>query len=93
MLESDWSFNLLLKLSLLGCNNVTSSLLRQYGIGNVLYIDDRAIVCEQNDDYISWLVSSLSTSTGHYLSMDKSNLDRAQTVFIYLGIGKFLFFY
>ena len=62
--------------------------MRQYGIGNVLYIDDRAIVCDDNDDYISWLVASLSTSTGHYLSLDKSNLEKAQKVFTYLGIGK-----
>ena len=65
--------------------------MRQYGVGNVLYIDDRAIVCESNDDYISWLVSSLSTSTGHYLSLNKSHLDKAQRVFIYLGIGMFEF--
>jgi len=61
--------------------------MRQYGIGNVLYIDDRAIVCDDNDDYVSWLVVSLSTSTGHYLSLDKSNLESAQKVFTYLGIG------
>ena len=63
-----------------------SSLLRQYGVPNVLYIDDRAIVVNDEVDYLGWLVTSLSTSTGHFLSLGKSNLTEKQTQFVYLGI-------
>ena len=88
-----------------GCNNVLSSLMRQYGIENVLYIgktlprtsyrpssktktfvDDRCVLTHGPSDYICWLITSLSTSTGHFLSLNKSHLNTARDVFVYLGI-------
>jgi len=69
-----------------------ASLLRQYGVANVLYIDDRCIICNDQIDYIGWLIPALSTSTGHFLSLAKSSLTEAQTIFTYLGIGNFLFY-
>ena len=44
-----------------------------------------------NETYLGWLVASLSTSTGHFLSLNKSNLDVPQSKFTYLGIGNSLF--
>ena len=52
----------------------------------MLYIDDRAIVVNDEVDYLGWLIPSLSTSSGHFLSLGKSNLTEKQTQFIYLGI-------
>ena len=69
-----------------------SSLLRQYGIANVFYIGDRAVVVDSYADYLGWLIAALSTSTGHFLSLGKSSLTEGQTNFVYLGIGTLLFF-
>ena len=49
-------------------------------------IDDRCIIIHGSGGYICWLITSMSTSTGHFLSLNKSHLNRPQTVFVYLGI-------
>ena len=55
----------------------------------MLYIDDRAVIVDDMGDYLGWLISALSTSTGHFLSLGKSSLEKGETVFIYLGIGTY----
>lgn len=54
----------------------------------VLYFfpDDRCIVLHGLGEYICLLITSFSTSTGHFLSLNKSHLNRPQTTFVYLGI-------
>ena len=51
-----------------------------------MFLDDRCVLTHGESDYVCWLITSLSTSTGHFLSLDKSHLNRAQDVFVYLGI-------
>ena len=66
-------------------NNILASLMRQYLIPNVLYIDDRCIVVEPGEEYLGWLITSLSTSCGHFLSLHKTNVKEAKPIFNYLG--------
>ena len=47
--------------------------------------DDRCIVCEPGEEYLGWLITSLSTSCGHYLSLHKTNVKKAKPIFTYLG--------
>ena len=48
-------------------------------------VDDRCIVCEPGEEYLGWLITSLSTSCGHFLSLHKTNVKEAEAVFVYLG--------
>ena len=59
-------------------NNVLSSLMRQYGITNVLYIDDRLLLNSDNSPHLGWLLTAMATSTGHFLSLNKSELEPKQ---------------
>ena len=47
--------------------------------------DDRCIICEPGEEYLGWLITSLSTSCGHFLSLHKTNVKDAKATFVYLG--------
>ena len=59
-------------------NNVLSSLMRQYGVLNVLYIDDRLLLNTDASPHLGWLLTAMATSTGHFLSLNKSQLEPRQ---------------
>lgn len=65
------------------CNNVLSSLMRQSGITNVLYIDDRLILNTDASPHLGWLLTAMATSTGHFLSLNKSELEPKQVINLY----------
>ena len=47
--------------------------------------DDRCIVVEPGEEYLGWLITSLSTSCGHFLSLHKTNVKESKATFTYLG--------
>lgn len=49
------------------------------------FLDDRCIVCEPGEEYLGWLITSLSTSCGHFLSLHKTNVKESKAIFVYLG--------
>ena len=48
--------------------------------------DDRCIICEPGEEYLGWLITSLSTSCGHFLSLHKTNVKESKPIFTYLGL-------
>ena len=43
------------------------------------------MVIGPDEDYLSWILPALCTSTGHFLSVHKSTLQKPTTVFSFLG--------
>lgn len=56
----------------------------KYGLKS-FFVDDRCIICRPEEDYLGWLLVALTTSTGHFLSLHKANVNEPVPVFRFLG--------